>query len=381
MRITPEELAALSLILGSYITASDAEVSTASADKGALGISIHIISTANGKHLVSLTQHKRSVSQMPSSGSGHSPLFAKHLACGSLPFSQDGKAINSLLITNDTLAAVQSGLPLTTRKRTQQSPQAKFLATLPSSRALALHTLEPSTKSGPQTPLIDALAQLAFAGGLTPLASLPLIATTQFIASAGLAPGRLLQRLEALVDKVQRHTPLLAIFGPLHEPRNAGLLFRERERLAKVANGALAETALDRAARVHRYAALLHRLMALLPAAKQDGVRIAVQAATARELSTAYVDAVAARAPPSPSPSPPSPSHAHAHAAPPQTLGKQVEALLRCALPFSVDDVARVARLVLVAWTLSVGGVAWEGANEGGRVVGVEGVPRGLVWV
>ncbi|KAJ4378974.1 hypothetical protein N0V86_005851 [Didymella sp. IMI 355093] len=424
VRLTSEELAALSLILGSSITSisSDAEV-TATADKGAFGLSIWSHSTDSGRYSVSLRQHKRSVSQMPSSGSGHSPLFAKHLACGSLPFSQDGKSLNSLLITDETLDVVRSGLPLTMRKRSQQSHQARFLATLPASRNLALHSLEGSTKSSPPTPLIDAIAQLPFTGGLTPLASAPLISTVHFIASGGLHPGRLLQRLEALVDKVHRHAPALNIFGPLHESKNAGLLFRERERLAKVSSGAVTEDLLDKVARVRRYVTLVQRLMALVPDAKGHDVRDAVRDATKRELQQAYNDAIAAnkaeeeQTPPTPNDTHCPESDARSRRQPSASsrpsarrslrsslgsaskgtinsndtrrsatfpvlnLGKQVETLLKSELPFSIDMIAVVARLVIVAWTLSVGTVAWEAGEEGWRVPDMQRLPAGMVMI
>lgn len=427
VRLTPAELAALSLILGSSIasTSSGTEADAATIEEGAFGLSIRSTLTDDGRHMVSLRQHKRSVAQMLSSGSGHSPLFAKHLACGSLPFSQDGKSINSLVITDDTLEALRSGVPLTMRKRSQQTPQAKFLAMLPSSRELAFHTIQLSTKSSPPTPLIDAIAQLPFTGGLTPLISTPLILTVQFIASGGLHPGRLLQRLEALVDKVHRHSPHLTIFGPLHSPQNAGLFFRERERLAKVATGALDEDLLDKVARVQRYVTLLQRLMALVPDVKMQDVRAAVQEATRRELQRSYEDAVAAhkeKASPSPrmgrndTSCPESDARSNRRYAsnssrpskqrsprsslgsgsngtvtsntgrlsstfPERNLGKQVEVLLKSELPFSVDMVAVVARLVIVAWTWSVDTVAWEEGEVGWRVPAVEGLPAAMVMV
>lgn len=427
VRLTSAELLTLSLITGSCIISLAGDAAggtTASVGKGAFGLSIRITTTDDGKHLVSLRQDKRSVSQMPSSGSGHAPLFAKHLACGSLPFSQDGKSINSFLITDEALSSVRSGAPFTMRKRSQQSSQARVLATLPSSYGLAFYSLEASTKSSPPIPFIDAIAQLPFSGGLTPLASIPLISTVQFVASGGLHPGRLLQRLEGLIDKVQRHSPGINIFGPLHEPKNAGLLFRERERLAKVSSGAVAEGVLDKVARVQRYVTLLQRLMALVPDAKPQGILAIVQEATRKELQRTYTDAVTAhKSQQEPSAtlnnihcpvsdarsrchvSRPSQSQPSARRSPTSSLGsgsngtirsnegrrsnsssehnlgKQVEVLLKSELPFSVEMVASVARLVIVAWTMSVGAVAWEEGEEGWRVPNVNSLPAGMLLV
>lgn len=411
VRITSAELAMLSVILGSSITNG----AGANIDRGAFGISLWSTSTDDGRYQVSLRQHKRSISQMPSSGSGHSPTFAKHLACGCLPMSQDAKSVNSVLITDEAFETIRSGAPFTVRKRSQQTAQAKFLAALPSSREPSFHAIEPSTKSGPSTPLIDAIALLPFTGGLVPLASAPLIKTIQFVASGGQHPGRLLQRLEGLVDKVQRHSPSLTIFGPLHSAQNTGLLFRERERLGKLATGDATEALADKVARVQRYTTLLERLMALIPDTKPQDVLAAVKEATKKEMQRSYADAVAAatsplrtaldahspvsdartsRKPPSSSSSSssppacrsPCPSLASAssgsEASRPgcasagpgaRDLGKQVEGLLKAELPLSVEQVAAVARLVCVAWTRSVGVVAWGQEEEGWRVPGLEG--------
>jgi hypothetical protein len=406
MELTSAEIAALSILLGSLVTnaPSNGEVAPEDLDEGAFGISILSTPSKDGGRIISLRRHKRSTSQLSSGGSGHSPLFAKHTACGSLPFSQETNSTNTILISNETLEAVQSGAPLMMRKRSQQTPQAKFLAALPSSRELTFHVLEASTKSSPSTPLIDTIAKLPFVGGLTPLASTPLISTVQFIATGGIHPGRLLQRLESLVDKLQRHSPHLTIFGPLHSPQNAGLLFRERERLARIATGAVTEGLADKVSRMQRYTTLLQRLMALVPDMKPQDVLPAVMEATKAELQRSYADAVTAHSSAPPSPlndthcplsdarsssrpsarrSPRSSIGAGSSATsrlsttfPANNLGKQVETLLKSELPFSVEMIAVVARLVVVAWTLSVGSVAWEEGEEGFRVPDLEGLGR-----
>ncbi|KAJ8114222.1 hypothetical protein OPT61_g3843 [Boeremia exigua] len=415
VKITSGELAVLCLLLGSSITiaASNTDTSATTIDKGAFNISINSTSTDDGKNVISLRRHKRNISQLLSGEAGHSPLFARHLACGSLPFSQDARSISSILITDDALETIRSGIPVTIRRRSQQTPPARFLTTIPSLREPAIHVIEASTKSSPATPLLDAISQFPFVGGLTPLASRPLIETVRFVASGGLHPGRLLQRLEGLVDKVQRQSPHLKIFGPLHEAQNAGLLFRERERLGKVATGAITEELADKVARMQRYVTLLQRLMALVPDMKPQEVLIAVQEATKKELSRSYADAVDTYNCASASTSPaPTVNEAHCpksdarsnrrHASstsrpsarrsprsslgsgsngtltsksarfsmtfPEHNLGKQTEMLLKSELPFSVEMVAMVARLVLVAWTLSVGTVAWGEDEEGFRV-------------
>ncbi|KAJ4369684.1 hypothetical protein N0V83_005446 [Neocucurbitaria cava] len=389
LRITSPELAALSLILGSPLDDSAESKSTPSR-RGAFGISISTTPIDSGRYEVTLRQHKRSIPQQHARGSGFSTLYAKHLAVGSLPFAQSRDTVDSILITNDTLEAIQAGA--------------------------SLHE------------------------AATPLASTPLIKTIQFIASGGLPPGRLLQRLEALVDKVHRCAPHLSLFGPIYEPQHAGLLYRERDRLGRLAtNDTTPDTLADKAARMSRYVTLLERLVAMM-AGMPDGmkpqdVREVVRQATRREVQRSYADAVAAwndtkintfaivtSSPPlspvvdsptstsdptrnkrqstasrcaatshsarpsnrsstastiftrrsgSESGSPGSPggaSGSDAFSAPPhspppqqQDLGKQLEAVLKSELPLGVESVAFVARCVLVAWTLSVEeSAAWE---------------------
>ncbi|KAF3000826.1 hypothetical protein E8E13_006732 [Curvularia kusanoi] len=410
--LTAAEVAALSVVLGSSIASAAGQAD--SLDKGAFGVSITSTLGADGRRIISLRRHKRTKSQLPCEGSGHSPLFAKHIACGSLPFSCDAKSISTILITSESLDAVRSGTPLTMRKRSQQTVPAKFLAALPSSREMVPHAIEASTKSSPTTPLIDAIAQLPFVGGFTPLAATPLIDTVHFIASGGIHPGRLLQRLEGLVDKLQRHSPHLKIFGPLHEPQNAGLLFRERERLGKVAAGGVTEELADKVSRMQRYTTLLQRLMALVPDTKPQDVLAAVREATKKELLRSYADAVAAH---NDNNNTTTPSHSvstngshhprpSAHRSPRSSLGtdssatfsshpsrpsttfpahnlaKQAETLLKSELPFSIETIAVVARLVLVAWTLSVERVAWEeGETRGFRVPDLGSMRESMVLV
>ncbi|KAF1939225.1 hypothetical protein EJ02DRAFT_264756 [Clathrospora elynae] len=394
--ITSAELAALSIILGSQLDITTGN-QDASCEQGAHGISIARAPTEDCKHRITLQQHKRNKAQQHAQGSGVSPLYAKHLAAGSLPYSQDTNGINSILITEETLESIQAGASLYTHPSTVRTPQSIFLASLPSSRELHFHILAASTQVHIPTTLLDAIAALPFSSGLPPLASAPLINTVRFIASAGLPPARLLQRLEGLVDKVHRHSPHLDIFGPLYEAQNAGLLFRERERLGKLAtHPGLADRLADKTARMSRYITLLQRLIALVPDIKSsENARAAVQEATQLQLRSAYALAVAAHASPplveseergtkhAPHPHLRSnrssdvstSSMASSNAFPANNLGKQIEAVLKSELPLPLETVAFVARMVLVAWTLSLQSVAWgEGEDESAfRVPGLEG--------
>ncbi|KAL1795462.1 hypothetical protein ACET3X_005686 [Alternaria dauci] len=421
VKITSGELAALSIILGSQL--SNESDTDALLEPSAYGISIAVTQMKDAKHHVTLTQQRRGRSQRHASGSGVSPLFAKHLAAGSLPFSQDNVGVHSILITDEAFEALQAGASLYTHPYVARTPQSKFLASLPSSHEPRFHILATSTEVHTSNTLLNAIAALPFSGGLAPLSSVPLIRTVQFIASAGLPHARLLQRLEQLIDKVHRHAPQLNIFGPLYEPQNAGLLFRERERLGRLATDPTTPDSLaDKTARVSRYTTLLERLMALVPDLKSQDVLAAVQEATKAEIRAAYQAAVASHSTStrrkssvetitSPVSTHDTPPNLPAKSAKRQStssrrsprrqsnrssafsemmetsmvvaeddqsgnkeksLAKQMEQVLKAELPLSVEMVGFVARMVLVAWSVSVQSVAWGDGEDGFRVPDVE---------
>ncbi|KAF2711080.1 hypothetical protein K504DRAFT_241817 [Pleomassaria siparia CBS 279.74] len=302
--VTAAELAALSVILGCSPSLAQVTQGLERTNqqpvidrRGAFGISISGLKVEKGKYHISLTHHTRNKAQLPARGSGYSTLFAKHMAFGSLPYSASKSGINSINITTDTLEALEKGTALQLQNSDPLTPASHFLLSLPSSRNTIFHTLAPASdvKAGAPDLLLDVISSLPFMGGLTPLASTPLIQTVHFVAAAGLPDGRLLQRLDALIEKVHRQAPHLHLFGPLYEPGNAGLLFRERERLGRLATGATEQdTAADKAARVGRYMTLIERLMALVPGMKPEQVLSAVKDGVRREMTRCYQDAIAA---------------------------------------------------------------------------------------
>ncbi|ORY15399.1 hypothetical protein BCR34DRAFT_558754 [Clohesyomyces aquaticus] len=427
--VMPEELQSFSLILGAPISSAqplvNPEKSATLVGEGAFGISILGSLAEDGAYQLSLHKRKLGISERSSRGS-YSTLFAKHLATGSLPFSQNAETVNTILITNETLSRIKSGTPLQIEKplpAQTASPNATFLSKLPNSRSVAFHTLCPSPSSSPSTsPLLTTISALPFTGGLVPLASSPLIRTIQFISSGGLPPGRLLQRLDALIDKTHRQAPHLRLFGPLFDERNAGALYREHQKLGKMGIGKLVEESVaDKVARIQRYTTLLERLMAM--AVRSDmspsDVLKKVQEATTRELERAYADAQIAfcedlfdpsapaiprrsanrvssssagsgsRSSVSAEPSlrsdasTPSPSSARSAFSPRPSstfqtpnLAQRVERMLKADAPLDVQSIAVVARLVLVAWTLCVGVVAWEDEDDGVRVADLGGFAR-----
>jgi hypothetical protein len=409
VRLTTQELATLSILLGSPFTTTD-EIDLSAADKGVFNISIHVSRDADTR--VTLRQHKRSKLHLPANSSGCSTLAAKHLAAGFLPFRQDKKRIHAVQIDNNTLRLLHAGTPIEISMGSG-SRQAQWLASLPTSRELSFYATGALDAAQPQppNPVIDAVSMLPFQGGLVPLAASPLVKTAHFIAAGGLPPARILQRLEGLVDKVNRYAPHLGIFGPLYESQNAVLLYRERERLGKLATTANAADGIaDKASRTGRYITLLERLMALIPHIKPQDVQVAVQEATKKELERSYSEAVLAHktnaivvvdsygCPRSDARSKRSSAQSPSRfsrqsdtstctvtslrssiGTSASNLGKQIEDLLKMELPFSVETVAVVARLVIVAWTLSVEVVAWDEGELGFRVPDPSQLPEKMV--
>jgi hypothetical protein len=400
--VSPAELVTLSIVLASPLSI-DGKSGFAHSEKGAFDLCICQAVAGDGKYQISLRQHKRSTSHMPTCGSGFSTLFAKHIATGCLPYSQDKTVIQSILITNQTLRTVQAGSPIYLQKPNAKSRQSRLLASLPSSRDINFQATGSSTEPLSENPLIDAIGTLPFLRGLVPLASRPLIDTVQHVAFGGRSPGRLLQRLEGLVDKINRHAPHLNIFGPLYEPQNAALLYRERDRLGRLAAGAnTTDTIADKTARMQRYITLLERLMALIPGMKPQDVMTAVQEAAKEQLHRSYADACAGHEGTCSSESFISDSHTadfsphHSNrssdastmavasprssaGSPGPNLGKQVEPILKADLPLPVEAVAVVARMVIAAWTLSVEVVAWEEGEQGFKIPDLDDLPEKMV--
>lgn len=392
VRISPSEFAALVIISG----------------QGAFGITLLPERLKNGIVQASFKRIKRNIIQQHAQQFILSPLFAKHLAAGSLPYQHGDQGVDSILIDSTTIDQIQAGTTMPLKSSVSRTSQAIYLTSLPNARRCRFYVLATSTETHTASTLTDAIAALPFSSGLVPLASTPLIKSVQFIVSGGLPHGRLLQRLEGLVDKVHAASPHLNIFGPLYEPRNAGLLYRERERLGKLAKHPnMQETLADKAARMSRYVTLLERLMALVPDMKPQEVYDAVQDVTRREVRQAHTAAVTAHNnhPPSKSASVvtwrdsvqsnlhskrqsvtstrhsmrTSSSSPRRSSEQDVNLGKQVEQVLKQDLPLSIPTIGFIARMVIVAWTLSVGHVAWEDGEEGIRLPRLEDLPEEIV--
>ncbi|CAI6327857.1 unnamed protein product [Periconia digitata] len=481
--VSSAELAALSIILGSPVLptitprpSTPQSQEQKSMRKGAYGITISSIPLEDGMHSITLHRQPLSITQRTTTrASVTSTLYSKHMACSCIPLSQSlfpdtipttstasTPTLSTLQITPSTLHALRTKSALPVPPPT--SPQKAYLESLPNARI-------PSIQSYTLPDLLRSIASLPFAstGGLPPLAASSVIDAILLVAGGGHETGRLLARLEALIDKVHRFHGGAedTAFGALYERRNAAVAFREQGRLGKSASSKKKKGVEDEeeeeeemvtaTARVARYTMLLDRLIDLMGSSspsqtptspsffngtagalgaastrekammkrKKEKVGVVVDA-TFRELlecymgvpttSVAGVDGAATsatttavasvlpcsslqtqqqhsnKAQPQARPLPPSPPLTPTKLSPvnsasktpkldltkakkkmdsaklrtANTLAVDIEELLRQPLPFSAQQVARVAKCVLVAWASGcVKRVRWDGDNDG----------------
>ncbi|PVI01953.1 hypothetical protein DM02DRAFT_329485 [Periconia macrospinosa] len=275
LKLTSSELAALSLILGS--PTSPASTHRKAFRKGAYGLTLSHTPLPDGTHhTVTLHAHPLSIPQRPAPHAAiTSTLHAKHMACNCLPLSPSSPSPTTtstptLLLTPATLTALLTKSPLPPPPPST-SPSKSYLETLPHARTptFPAYTLPDLLRSIAALPFASSSSSSSSAAaGLPPLAGATLIDTVLLVASGGKPPGKLAQRLEALVDKVSRFCGAdgaADAYGPMYEARNVGLLFRERERLGRLEGVEEEEEELvGRTARVGRWVGMLARLVAML---------------------------------------------------------------------------------------------------------------------
>ncbi|OCL04136.1 hypothetical protein AOQ84DRAFT_346672 [Glonium stellatum] len=353
IEISAEELAALSFVLGIPIALADNSGSVDLESFGAFGISLRSHRSLDGVHHLHFGYRQRDISQRPSKGSGYSTIFAKNLACGSLPFSQDKNVIHTILVDETAVKSLKRGLNTINATATALTPQTELLSRLPSLAASRFYRVSRPNNHPISLALISfpaAVATLPFAGGLTAMASLHLISAIRFTASGGLVLGKLLQRLEDLIHKVHRHAPSLELFGEYlldgnrrHWIKTAGYL----DYLPSVYDTDIPTGV----ARVGRYVTLLERIVALAPDAGIDPVADVSQACRL-EVERAYDAAVSNYA-----------KNARDSVQMNESIfkdiGEEMADILKKPIPFDVKTCARIARLIIVAWTYQVGIVTW----------------------
>lgn len=354
IEIAAEELAALSFVLGIPIALGDNSESTDLESLGAFGISLRSHRSPDGVHHLHFDYRQRDILQRPSKGSGYSTIFAKNLACGSLPFAQDDNVTHAIFVNQAAVKSLRRGLSTANATVNVLTPQTEYLSRLPSSKASHFYQISPPNTHSVNATLITfpaAVASLPFTGGLASMASLYLISAVRFTASGGLALGKLLQRLEDLIHKVHRHAPSLELFGEYlsdsnrrHWIKTAGYMdYLPSTYDTDIPTGV---------ARVGRYITLLERITALAPDAGTDPVAD-VSEACRLEVERAYDAAVSNYAKDARDSVQISDNTF-------KDMGEEMADILKKPIPFDVKTCAKIARLVIVAWTYQAGIVAWN---------------------
>ena len=135
IEVAAEELAALSFVLGIPIALGDSSESTDLESFGAFGISLRSHRSPDGVHHLRFDYRQRDILQQPSKGSGYSTIFAKNLACGSLPFAQDDNATHTIFVNQAAVKSLRRGLSTANATVNVLTPQTEYLSRLPSSTA------------------------------------------------------------------------------------------------------------------------------------------------------------------------------------------------------------------------------------------------------
>ncbi|KAF2502791.1 hypothetical protein BU16DRAFT_588177 [Lophium mytilinum] len=154
--ISPEELVALSFVLGVPLTVDshDEKATPSIQGSGAFGMSLRSETSSSNVHQIRLRYETPPVIQQPAPGGSYSILFAKHMACGSIPFVSDHDTTRALFVDAKALSLLkrgQSAIGLTNPVSTHQTA---YLSRLPSAKPTTFHTLTrqatPFTRPFPQ---------------------------------------------------------------------------------------------------------------------------------------------------------------------------------------------------------------------------------------
>jgi hypothetical protein len=297
IEVSAEDIAALSFILGIKLHCKD----YLPGGIGAFGIALSS-EKVDCITMLRLVYHRRNPFRK-AMGSGYSTLFAKHLACGCLPFAQyhDKLETQTIPIDEEVLLQIKSGKSIADRKNpgSRWTEAMNYLHRLPSSTSNNFYSgIWPEDDFGqiygfsPQKGgdgqdkkrLVgswwEAVTGIAF-GGLVPMATKPLIEAVRFTIEGGSTGENGFAGLETLIYRVDLDTQKrfgdlerlaygvdsdarkkLQIFG-----KQDYLLMELMERNERLVNFDVDDT--DRTTRevvwrLGRYTTLLERLMAYI---------------------------------------------------------------------------------------------------------------------
>lgn len=143
IEVSREELAGLALALGMRLTMHTIK------GRGPFGVSL------TGK-LTDLqwrlhVSHEHRCEDQPTKGSGYSILFAKHIACGSLPFMHSKDLTHCICVNESVLRVVKKGGKITPYMPQRHPPSLDYLIALPAARKLLIYGASDETKNVPES--------------------------------------------------------------------------------------------------------------------------------------------------------------------------------------------------------------------------------------
>jgi hypothetical protein len=245
IEVSREELAGLALSLGMCLTVREHNSIEGIGPFG-IYISGHRIDMQWRLHI----SHQHRQADRPTKGSGYSILFAKHMACGSLPFQQSKGLIHCVCVNHAVLHSILKGEHLNIYKRDRHPISLNYLIHLPAVSQLCIYgesyrTLQnPGNKELPLGSIFDitpkddisaprepvstwpkVVARIAF-GGLVPQANNTLVDAVQFTVGTRINPCgpecnpgdpciNLVNALAQLRSIMDHKAPTLNLFGAL----------------------------------------------------------------------------------------------------------------------------------------------------------------------
>lgn len=133
IEVSREELAALALALGMRLVMKEDPISLYGT--GPFGIYLRgSPAPTDTLWRLHITHQHRQSDHEASKGSGYSILFAKHMACGCLPFGQSDNLIHSVCVDKSALVGIKEGDDISGHELQSPPPPVKYLSRLPAAR-------------------------------------------------------------------------------------------------------------------------------------------------------------------------------------------------------------------------------------------------------
>jgi len=141
IRVSREELCGLALILGASLRWD--QRSSTFRGEGAVGIDLSVErDQAKGFWRLRLHRIEGRPRHQPSKGSGYTPLFAKHMACGMVPFARateigSEKWIKTVFVSEKIYEGIKKGHDILDPNNTTNPDAVEYLRRLPTSEFTA----------------------------------------------------------------------------------------------------------------------------------------------------------------------------------------------------------------------------------------------------